>query len=322
MSASVFDAASPWIISKRDDLVFFLGSAALGYLLLLVAFAANGLPAVVFFQVTFLIDSPHIYSTATRVLLDSEERQRQRLYFLAFIPLWIGAVLVGYYGGFERFFLLLMVWGQLHVAKQHFGFLAIYKRRASERTGFLLDKRIVVSLLYAPFVCYLVTWITGRNVVLPCAFVAGAVAAGYVYKQLRDSQSRALRPKISLIVILVPLHWLAWGFAAMSTKDFSRVLAAAAITTAGHGIQYLRLMWLHNRNRYSARKGLLGIISRHPARFFMAALVLSAPQYLGNITGRSFMGCIGVAVLMMHYLLDGRIWRLRGDPELTRALKL
>src|SRR5690349_17861458 len=88
MSATI---SSPWIIGKRDDLVFFIGSAVLGYLLLSVAFAANGLPAVMFFQITFLIDSPHVYSTATRVLFDSGERKRQRVYFLAFIPLWIAA---------------------------------------------------------------------------------------------------------------------------------------------------------------------------------------------------------------------------------------
>jgi hypothetical protein len=67
--------SSQWIIGRRDDLLFFVGSASLGYLLIAIAFAQGGLPGKIVAALGFALDGPHVYSTATRAVLDPAERK-------------------------------------------------------------------------------------------------------------------------------------------------------------------------------------------------------------------------------------------------------
>jgi hypothetical protein len=321
MQNTALASSSPWIISKQQDLIWFLGSALLGYMLYALAFPAGGLPAIVFFQVSFAIDGPHVYSTATRVLFDRDERKRQRLLFLALVPLClIGPALLWLGVRYETFFLLVMVWGQFHISKQHMGFVMIYKRKARERADFKLDRYFTLVSLLLPFAYYLSAVITSRRLLPLFLIPALLFVVYYAAHQLRVT---ANIPKLLLLVSVIPLQWLAWAFAAQDPDSFKRLLAAAAITTTGHGVQYLRLMWLHNSNRYSTQGGLLGIISRNWIFFMLAALVLSLPQYVpGTTQGGQRIGCAIIGFLMLHYLLDSKIWRVRNDPELAKALRL
>lgn len=319
MSTSILHIPSRWIISKRDDLTFFIGSSILGYCLVALAFGISGLPAVVFFQVSFLIDGPHVYSTATRVLFDSEERHRQRFRFLALVPLCLAAPLLSFKLDAMSIFLLVMVWGQYHVAKQHMGLVFIYKRKCREESDFRLDRYFTLVSLMLPFAGY-VSAFAGYTIMAWLLLPGIGFAAYYFVRQSRKEFLNV--PKLLLLALVIPLHWLAWGFAALEPRSFNRLLAAAAITTIGHGLQYLRLMWLHNNNRYSHRSGVLGLISRNWLYFTVAAIVLSIPQYLGGMIGNETIASGAIGFLMLHYLLDSKIWRIHGNPELARALNL
>src|SRR5258706_7597662 len=69
-----------WIISARDDLVWFIGSVVSSYALLIlyVTGIVPLLPMVVAWAI--LIDAPHVFGTFSRTYFDRTERQgRARL---------------------------------------------------------------------------------------------------------------------------------------------------------------------------------------------------------------------------------------------------
>jgi hypothetical protein len=65
-----------WIIDPKSDLLWFIGSCAFGYLILLL-FAVD-VPLTVIVPVWVLIDRSHVFCTATRTYLDRRERSRRK----------------------------------------------------------------------------------------------------------------------------------------------------------------------------------------------------------------------------------------------------
>src|SRR6185503_1240527 len=146
--------SSQWIIGRRDDLIFFVGSASLGYLLIALAFAHGGLPGKLTAALAFALDGPHVYSTATRAVFDPAERKRQRFLWLALFPLCLIGPLLTYKFGFTIFFLGIDALSHYHLAKQHMGFVMIYKRKAGERDDFKADRYFTLGSLALPFMFY------------------------------------------------------------------------------------------------------------------------------------------------------------------------
>jgi hypothetical protein len=80
-------------------------------------------------------------------------------------------------------------------------------------------------------------------------------------------------------------------------------------------------MWFHNHNRYSQQQGFLGLISRKWLYFFAVAFLLSFPIRVLPTTA-PLMLTIPFSLVLFHYIVDARIWRVRGDKELATALRL
>ncbi len=141
----------------------------------------------------------------------------------------------------------------------------------------------------------------------------GVVAALYLARQLRrfrDGQPVNL-PKMLLLLGVAPLHW--WTFELVSWQ------AAAPTVTIVHNLQYHAIIRFHNRNRYGAKGG------GNLATYIMTALAFSAlyriPGYeLGRISDVAFGFFSGFG--LTHYYLDSKIWRVREDRDLRRALEL
>lgn len=84
-----------WIISARDDLVWFIGSVLSSYAL--YAFYVSGiLPLVPMVAAwAILLDAPHLFGTFSRTYFDREERQsRQRLLLGSLLFFLVGPVMV------------------------------------------------------------------------------------------------------------------------------------------------------------------------------------------------------------------------------------
>src|SRR5467141_4922462 len=84
-----------WIISARDDLIWFVGSVASSYALLILY--VNGvlplIPMVVGWAI--LIDAPHVFGTLSRTYFDrSEWKTRRRLMLGSLLFFVVGPAMV------------------------------------------------------------------------------------------------------------------------------------------------------------------------------------------------------------------------------------
>ena len=159
-------------------------------------------------------------------------------------------------------------------------------------------------------------------------------------------------PKYLLLAAAIPMHWVV-----LLTPMPHKPLAIVAILTIYHNLQYHRLIWFHNQ-KYIARPGVArggseatnlrqeygaaALISRRLI-FYIAfgivfGLIYQGPrQYLGYLALRnggapgastelSFATQLGISFLwgyaFIHYYLDSKIWRVRRDPSVGKALNM
>ena len=134
-------------------------------------------------------------------------------------------------------------------------------------------------------------------------------------------------PKLLLLSGLVPLQWLAFGYAARFGPD--GIVRAGIALGLFHSLQYHRLMWFHNKNRYQTpdgreKHGLAAVLAQKFGYYFAAAVGL---YLFADILPQTFFPAEWLAaslwgIAFMHYLLDSKIWRVRGDKELAAALQI
>jgi hypothetical protein len=169
-----------WIMSRRSDLGWFVGSALAGWLyaaIVLVlgaglmdprhdtfyhlSFAGISLPLtlelLVFTSWVYFMDLPHLWATLSRTYLDPGE-WAQRGRELSFSLVWFVAGPLAVFGpyllgtliplgpgvmalGGALFFVFFRAWGYFHIVRQHWGFLSLYKRRNNDSSD-VLENRI------------------------------------------------------------------------------------------------------------------------------------------------------------------------------------
>src|SRR4051794_11492585 len=84
-----------WIISARDDLIWFIGSVVTSYALFLT-YVSGVLPlAVMAIFWAIFVDAPHVFGTFSRTYFDREERKnRPRLLWGSLLFFVAGPVMV------------------------------------------------------------------------------------------------------------------------------------------------------------------------------------------------------------------------------------
>jgi hypothetical protein len=322
-----------WIISQRDDMTWFIGSALAGYLAILLMW--SGFPLLPLQAVWFFgVDGPHVLSTVTRTYFDRAERKKQGWFLWIILPLLLIGPAMALTGHAAIFFLAAFCWQQFHVTKQHFGFVMLYKAKNRERGDLdrKLDRWFLLASLFVPlglFILKTQKW-NAPALLAQAALAAYAVLTaawlGRQIQKLRTGESMNW-PKLALIAAVAPLQWLALGFGARFGPE--GVLQAAIPLGLFHGLQYHRLMWFHNRNRYTGpeaeeKHGLAAhLVSRVWVYLAVAIglhfLLAFLPEFLfpyQTVTAAIW----GIA--FTHYCLDARIWRVRGDKELATVLRL
>jgi hypothetical protein len=130
-----------------------------------------------------------------------------------------------------------------------------------------------------------------------------------------------------LLAVLTPLQWLAFYSAARFGAD--GIVRAAIALGLFHSLQYHRLLWFHNRNRYQVagapeKFGVAAYLAKGWGYYLLAAvclhfLIVQVPHFL--FPGKILVAAIwGIA--FTHYTLDAKIWHVRGDRELAAALRI
>src|SRR5580698_2469718 len=82
-----------WIISQREDLTWFIGSALAGYLAVALMWA--GFPLLILQMIWFFgVDGPHDFATVTRTYFDKAERKKLGWFLWILVPLlFVGPVM-------------------------------------------------------------------------------------------------------------------------------------------------------------------------------------------------------------------------------------
>jgi hypothetical protein len=321
-----------WIVSRRDDLVWFIGSAVLSYLAL--ALLAAGTPITLIYLIWLVgVDGPHVIATVTRTYFDKQERYKLGWLLWMIVPLMLAGPVMVSLGQASLFYLIAVCWQHFHIAKQHFGFVMLWKAKNKERDA--TDLRLDRWFLLASTILPLALFVERTRFQLPWVEAAALIAyvvltAVYVRRQWNKFKVGIPlnTPKLLLLAVLVPLQWLAFAYAAS--------LGPKGIVTAGitlglfHSFQYHRLMWFHNQNRYSTpdapgKHGLAVVFGRSFAWYIGAAIGLHFVLIVLPSTIFPAAECIKAGLWgfgFTHYLLDSKIWRVRGDRDLAAALRL
>jgi hypothetical protein len=160
-------------------------------------------------------------------------------------------------------------------------------------------------------------------------------------------------PKYLLLAAAIPMHWIV-----LLTPMPHKPIAIVAILTIYHNLQYHRLIWFHNQKYTRSSTAFTGTAGASPATdlrqkygaaelisrrllYYIAfgilfGLIYQGPrQVLGYLSlksgdglagAQSFATQLGISFLwgyaFIHYYLDSKIWRIRRDPSVGKALNM
>ena len=354
-TASTVDTARPaadsgWIVSPAFDLLVFLFSAAVTLVPWQLVDVHHVQPAVVLALVAITANGPHLVSTWTRVYLDGHERTRRPIPYYV-VPALITAAVLAFIlvDGDDTPWLRtgIFYWASWHFAAQCWGLLRIYQRkhgvahtplaRVEKILLFSSTGWCVLHRLYTgPWELFGVpiwhphptAWLV-NGVGAAVATLAIAYAARFVLEAIKGRRPDARRPLFiatTFFAFLVPFLVIHNGTAAF---------AAAAWW---HAIQYLGIVWFYNRNRWQGgvdpQARLVSYVSnprRWPLYFLMllafagvaygSILILSRVSEGTTWTFGTWSLLVWTSLTFSHYYLDGVIWKLRRDTQLTKALR-
>jgi hypothetical protein len=346
-------ARPAWIVSARADVLWFtVGGAASAYifwalwrfthvpLILLV-----GIWAVVF-------DETHGFATISRTYLDAQERQRRGRWLWGSLAFFfaIGPVLFLLHLG-DWLELVTVLWGYYHVFKQHYGFMMMYKKknRDFKPEDMKLDKVFFAAAFYFPFLTYPLHSKEAASILpypIPprlgtayedvLLFAVILIALVYLARQVKKwREGLSLNwPKQLLFATAIPVNYVLF-------RSSMPLLGVYAAVTIFHNVQYHRLVWFYNQNKYGHNSGdarKYGLATLVNARWltYVAAAALYAivfdvvPRFvlkdgvgLMNIGTRNhIIFYFFAAPGLLHYWVDGHIWKMRSDPELRTYLQL
>src|SRR5438128_12352645 len=247
-----------WIISAREDLVWFIGSVASSYALLILYVTGTVplLPMVAAWAI--LIDAPHVFGTFSRTYFDrSEWHSRKRLLLGSLLFFVIGPIAVISGLGLV-FFFIAALWAYYHLVKQHYGFMVLYKKKNGVLAPLdnALDRLLLMFAFNYPFVAFIVKDAEAMArvpaalhhglSVLATLLLAGTIVLGVAWAA-RQIQRAVLGlplnvPKYLLLAAAIPMHWIV-----LLTPMPHKPIAIVAILTIYHNFQYHRLIWFHNK---------------------------------------------------------------------------
>jgi hypothetical protein len=372
-----------WIISRRDDLIWLIGSVASSYLLLIL-YVKGILPLVPMVALwAILIDAPHVFGTFSRTYFDRSERQnRARLLWGSLLFFAVGPVMV-YAGAGFLFFFIAALWAYYHLVKQHYGFMVLYKKKNDDLAPVdnALDRLLLLFAFNYPFVAFIASdpeamarvpalLHAGVNtlaaILLAVTVVLGVAWLGRQIQRAVIGEPLNV-PKYLLLAAAIPMHWIV-----LLTPMPHKPIAIVAILTVYHNLQYHRLIWFHNQkyvrtrsnsdrsfrtasgsNRVSTetkgdsaanvelrkKYGAAELISRRLIYYIafgiLFGIIYQGPrQVLGYLSLKSGDGTgaqslatqLGISFLwgyaFIHYYLDSKIWRVRRDPSVGKALNM
>lgn len=174
-----------WIVGKKDDLYWIIGSSGVSlFLLAAYFFLTQALPemggiqipgavviGVIFLIWTFFFDSTHFFATYSRTFLDRQYHQNNKLMlYSSLLVLLIGPVFLltpfllteNHKASYSQAIFALIIfgsvlWGYYHLVRQHWGFITLYQKKNSENDvyQYSLDALLLTVGCLWPLLVYL-----------------------------------------------------------------------------------------------------------------------------------------------------------------------
>lgn len=363
MSSAVIASVSPvktstsWIISRRDDLLWFQGSVLAGMTLLLFFALQPGLsndtytignPVVMVLLLWgVLFDGTHVWGTYARTYFAPDVEARAALpghwSWLVIVAgpavavidhslLRQGPSLLGSAGWlFGSFLTFAYLWAYWHLVRQHYGFLMLYRRAAGEtdRRSARLDTLVLWTGTLYPYLRFTLSDSfakSGLPQLVPHQLLeplrtALDVTFFVVFATLLAVMfsGRIEKPRIGPKHLLLAVV-IAFTFLVFALLD--NLLTITATLTIFHNLQYHRIVWQYENGRGRAPSGSL-------KAYLTLGLLLGVVWYVPRVYGvalahdsltRNILLGLGWGVAFHHYVVDARIWRVRRHKNVAAAL--
>ena len=253
-----------WLFSMKLDLMAFLGSALLAFLLIAVGWFFQILhedtPEWIWVSTILMIDVAHVYATGFRVYFDREELKRRPILYGA-VPVLcflVGSVL--YSEGSFLFWRVLAYLAVFHFVRQQYGWVMLYraKRKETARWEHWLDSLTIYLCTIYPLVywhCHLPRafhWFHPNDFLATAEWFAQMLApiywialALYLINSMRKYLKGNANPGKDLVVLTTAICWylgiVSWN------SDYVFTVTNVII----HGVPYIILIAWYQQNQNS-----------------------------------------------------------------------
>lgn len=334
----------PWLVSPRFDLAFFIGAGLPVLAIKLLDQAPTNVVNAVFLLGFVVMAGSHVGSTWSITHLNAELMQKHpfRYKWLA-LALLVGG---GIWGTVSDIYFTVVVnlfvyWGMYHMAKQHYGFVMLYKAKGNnrDRIDYALDRYVLYATTLIP-----VLWVMGGRyeifgqplfhyafptwLLTTTQWVYGLALVVYVARQvLLLVQGQSLNvPKLLLMAVAI-LNWYV-GFVLVQNP-----LLKYLTVNIFHSMQYDALVWFYNKNRWTGAPVSRGarfiayLSQPHNAWKYILVAALY-PVLAFTIEQTSLLLRLPIVFAAMeslpiyHYIVDGWIWKVRENRDLSVYLNL
>lgn len=347
---------SGWILGPRADFLIFSGPVLIALAWIALAHRAGLLhapmPPWAFALLIVGCDVSHVWATAFRVYLDPDEFARRRSLYLG-IPLacLVGGILLHSSSQDGALFWRVLAYlAAFHFVRQQWGWVAYARHRAGERGA--LDRRLDQLAIYNATLFPLLWW----HANLPRAFdwfLAGDFAGGL--SPVAGDLGASIHWSINLLYLGRQLFlllsgrglnyaklqvwvttWIAWyGGIVVLDSD----LAFSALNVLSHGVPYLAVVWVVERDRWRGQNGFPSGLFRGAGWLGFLGLLLLAgfgeewawdrlvwhehatlfPGAALSLPRSLFSLLVPLLALPQatHYVLDGWIWKIKRHAELS-----
>jgi hypothetical protein len=172
----LYNLSFPWIISKRADLRWLIGSVGFSLLAIVLYYAIINLlntnvnTTIFFFYLAWvlLFDSSHFFATYTRTYFDKPFFATNKpILLMSFLLFLIGPLFIGLPFLFSKDVFLLrntltifnrfcVCYAYFHIIRQHWGIVALYRRKNNETDLYTrrLDHWILLTGCFLPLVYF------------------------------------------------------------------------------------------------------------------------------------------------------------------------
>ena len=340
-----------WLFSRKIDLSVFLGSAVVSLLLLAVGWKLGILneesPDWTWISAVLLIDVAHVWSTSFLVYFDKEELKR-RLWLYLLVPVFGYAVGVALYSEGElTFWRALAIVAVFHFVRQQYGWVALYRRKLNETANWTwwIDAAAVYLATIYPLAFWMTSlprnfqWFVANDffqlpdpvddVLFPLYILAlTSYFAKSVYLYFTEG---FLNPGKDIVVATTAVCWF------VGIVVFNSDYAFTVTNVIIHGVPYFALIYFYARTRRETTGRVYRSLSQNWLIFLSTLWALAFVEELFWDRGvwherdwlfgtrwdwtewKVYLVPLLAVPQLTHYILDGFIWRRRGNANVRIA---